>query len=389
MEKLEWLARWKADGVIDGIVYSTWLGESAAYPEPMAALAKLDAIVVETDPPRVKTFGHTLHQAKTLWFGLQAVPDNAMVLKLRPDLGTLTARIGASLLDMDLSIAPEEGRPPPFQQRIALLTVFPEAPYYCNDILFYGLREDLLKLANFDLTTEMVVTNTVSEQFFFRPPLADRYPLMEAYLQVCPPFMPGADGRADKRRALLLASDIYLDVFAAHLRMLRSYFRVGLVPENERESEPEMPMGTTVEQFLQPQSGRADITFLGGANACCFAGERPLEALVTGRFADDALGARMRLALYRTEDSSYAATYPANPMRPTVAIRELSAQISEAFPDVLSRIDLRIDPNGRSFLVRGQFDRIVTVSDNDETKTLHNEINFLRRKLDEALQQKK
>lgn len=389
IEKLDTLTRWKADCVIDGVVFSTWLGELNAYPAAAAALSRVGAIIVETDPPVIKTFGHTLHQSKTLWFGLQAVPENALVLKLRPDLGPLTAKIGEALQHIDLNIAADGGAPPVFRKRIAIHSFFPEAPYYCNDIIFFGQREDLLKLANFDITTEMLVTNSVAEQFFFRPPLGARYPLLDAYLQVHAPFMPGSDGRAEQRLDIMLASDFYLDMLAMHLRVVHRYFRVGILSERAREQEPGIPDGLTLRQFLRPEPGREDMLFLLAANACVFSGERPVEALLHGRFVSDEIGARMRTALYRTADPAYAVTYPANPLRPSEGARKLQAQLGAAFPDVLARIDQRQDPEGRSFLVRGNFDRIVALNADAETQALHSEINLLRRRLDEALGHRK
>ncbi len=77
VKKLDTLTAWRRTGAIDGIVFSTWMGELDRYPAVAAAYAAGAFTLVETEQPQLKAPGHFIHQMKSLYYGLQAVPSDA------------------------------------------------------------------------------------------------------------------------------------------------------------------------------------------------------------------------------------------------------------------------------------------------------------------------
>ena len=287
--QLETMLRYKEMGEIDDIVVSTWFGEFERYPAVWEAHARGEFILVQSEPPLLKTAGHTVHQAKSLYNALQAVPDGAMCLKIRPDMALVTEAVMDSVLTVDLTLTPQEGWPEIFQQKILTAGYFGCSPFYINDILFYGQREDLLRLASFDLSTEMVCANTAAEQFFFRGAFARVCPLIEAYLKVYPPFLYGEQAAGEARVDTLLASDFFLDVLATSTRFMRHYFRVGFIHEAARKAHAPLPKGFDLREVLVPKAGTLGVNFNSHATASSIVEERVISAILEGRFKRDAL----------------------------------------------------------------------------------------------------
>ena len=64
--QLQTMLKWKAEGDIDDIVVSTWLGEVERYPVVKEAHDRGEFILVQSEPPILRTDGFTIHQAKSL-----------------------------------------------------------------------------------------------------------------------------------------------------------------------------------------------------------------------------------------------------------------------------------------------------------------------------------
>lgn len=378
--KLETLRAWKAEGVIEDIVLSTWVGEVERSPSASRARDAGEIILVESNPPLLKTVGHSLHQARSLYYGLQAVPDGAMVLKDRPDLSEINEIMRNVIEEVDLTLAPSAEWPDVFESKIVVSAFSIDSPFYINDIHFFGRREDLLKLASFDLSTEFLCNHMAPEQFFYRGAFAGRFPLLEAYFQVAPPFMYGALGEGDARLEILLASDAFLDALALSLRVMQRYFRVGFIFEAHRRNLPLLPEGFSLGALLT-RSGTPGTHFNSTARTVSVFEEATLESVLQRRFAMDELGERMAAALDRTANPAYWRDYPANPLRPSEDIRSLQAALSARFPQVGDRLAHGGD-NPRHIRVTGPADRLSLVVETEETRRQAEEINYLRRVID-------
>lgn len=382
LAKLDELRSWLDQGVIQGVVFSTWHGEIHKFPNVLERFHAGDFILVETEQPTIKSFGYTLHQSKTLYYGLQAIPKGAMVLKIRADLGGLNAQVRAAIESVDLDLTTPEGWPEVFEKKILLSTSFIDAPFYLNDIIFYGLREDLINLSSFDFSTEMIFANTAPEQFFFRGAFARQFPLLESYLTIQPYLVHDDKIRSAQRINTLLESDYYLDVLSLNLKFMRTYFRFGIIDPIEREALPEPQSGFSVHSLFNTPNAVAGATFLPGPHAVMITDERVLDALIQRRFANDDLGARLSAAFDRTAQNTYWRSFSTNPLRPDPAIVELGNRIRANTPEILHRLDGQNDTSGRHFVVRGHSDRVGLTIQTDETQKLHEEINHMRRQLD-------
>lgn len=380
--KLDTLKTWKQDGVIDGVVFSTWHGEIARYSEISSRFEAGEFVLVELEQPKVKSFGYTLHQSKTLYYALQAVPDGAMTLKIRPDLGLLNDQVRNAILGTDITMDVPVGWPKVFERKVLISTSFLDAPFYLNDIVFYGLKSDLLALASFDFSTEMVLANTAPEQFFFRGAFARQFPLLEAYLLVQPYFVYDDPEQSAMRISMLLESDIYLDVLALNVRFMRTYFRIGIIDPLERDGFAPIDAALRLEDLFHVPQAVPGAAFLPGSHTVMVSDERPLDAMIARRFARSELGKRFAAALERIDDPSYWRDFPVNPLHPTPALRKLEQRLNAAMHALPSRLDSRLDDTGRHFIVRGHSDRVGLTVETEETLKLHEEINHMRRQLD-------
>lgn len=385
--QLQSMLAWKAAGEIEDIVLSTWFGELERYPSVKAAHARGEFILVQSDPPILKTVGYTIHQAKSLYYALQAVPPGAMVLKIRPDIAPVNEAVRAAVVSADLTLTPQPGWPEIFRKKILSAGYFADSPFYINDIIYYGQREDLLRLANFDLGTEFKLANTAAEQFFFRGAFAGACPLIEAYLQIYPPFPFGDRASAEARIDALLASDVFLDALAVSTRFMHHYFRVGFLDETARGQQEPLAENFNLGEMLAPEGAIPGVSYNPAAFAGTIVEERVIDGILQRRFARDALGERMAAALDRTEDPRYWQTFPDNPLHPHLSIRHLQQNLKAAFSetgfDYADRLAVKDGDDGRSFSVRGPGARISLTIENDETRQLADEINIMRRQLDD------
>ncbi len=156
------------------------------------------------------------------------------MLRLRPDLAPLNNTIRDTILNAELLSHSTPDWPHVFSSKILIHSAFVDLPFYINDIIFYGRRSDIQKLACFNLSTEYLCINTAPEQFFFRGPFLEKFPIIDAFMQVMPQFTYGNEPASVRRRDVLLESDFFLEVLASNVLFLKKYFRVGFVPEDRR-----------------------------------------------------------------------------------------------------------------------------------------------------------
>lgn len=379
--KLETLRTWKTEGVIEDVVLSTWAGELDRSPAASEAWGRGEFILVESNPPSLKTVGHTVHQARSLYYGLQAVPDGAMVFKDRPDLSELTGPLRRTIEEVDLTLTPSLEWPTVFGSKIAVSAFCIDSPFYINDIHYFGRREDLLRLANFDLSTEFVCNHMAPEQFFYRGAFAGRFPLIEAYLQIAPHFLYNSAEESERRLKILLSSDAYLDALALSLRLMRQYFRIGFIAEEQRRQLPLLPKGFDLADLIM-RPGTPGAYFNPSAGIVSVFEESTVDSILQKRFARNALGRRMAAALNRVSDPAYWRDYPANPLSPSPGIRALQSAIKAKFPHMGDRL-AHVQESPRRIRVTGPADRLGLLVESDETRRQAEEINHLRRVIDQ------
>lgn len=174
-------------GDVDGIRFVTWKGELEQAPGLEIALvnAGISILVLEPPLPDPKVHplfhGYVYHQRKSLHFGLQSLPANSFVLKARTDFAgerfeaMVAALFGNPSLKLDVEI-----HSPILRTRLFSYDTRSDYFFYCDDIVFSGMRDDLMQLNNFDISCDVVQTGLIfpAESRLFAPLFLKHYPLL-------------------------------------------------------------------------------------------------------------------------------------------------------------------------------------------------------------------
>lgn len=305
----------RAAGRLDVILVSTWHGHVSGRPELRAAFDQAGIRWVECEEPRPNPSGHNLHQMKAVHAGLRACPRDAFVLKLRTDKVDLAHPVMAGMIDnaltgrLDLEPAPPPGWPKVFGKRVAVAAGHLLKMFYLSDQVFFGLRDDLLKLLNFDLRYVELFGMPITEQWWFSYPFIDRFPIFQDVLKVQGVPLGNPPLPAEIVPALL-GNDLFLDALATYLRILNAYFRIGFLP-------PGHPF------YAQAPEALAAVTYgrwfleLGHPFGCntdqkthYFLNDCWIAPLIEGRPRLDRLGERVRAAFARTAPIAFHETFP-------------------------------------------------------------------------------
>ncbi|ESQ80738.1 hypothetical protein AEYBE204_00010 [Asticcacaulis sp. YBE204] len=299
---------------------------------------------------------------------------------MRPDLGPSGDDLLERVVGANLTINLPEGWPKIFEYKIYVANAFAIAPYYIHDITFYGLREDLLKLANFDLSSEYICASLAPEQFFYRSPFAEGFPIFDAYLQAYSPLLFGEADLSRQRIDVFLSSDFYLDVFAAYMRLLSVYFHLGLYGSS---GQPEALKNISLEDLLKGDVPGDGYNFLQGAFVATIDSQEVVTAVLTDGLKSSAVTSRLEAAVQRTADYNYLASFQANPLMPVEGAKALHEALAEFPMHSDTKYDRNADPEARHFKVFGHHDRINVTVDNDPIRDLEAELSRMRREIDQ------
>jgi len=146
--------------------------------------------VIETADVPWPGVGNVVRQRKQIWLALNLCPADAMVLKLRTDKvgigeggndwGRLPKIERALRGELDLEPAPMPDGAPVFRRRIAVEHGFFLWPFFLCDQVFFGRREDLLRMVE-DAWLYEADCDAVAEERFHGSVFARRYPLFRQY----------------------------------------------------------------------------------------------------------------------------------------------------------------------------------------------------------------
>ena len=179
-------------GLIDGILFSTWQSDLDSAPGLEDALyaAGIQVIGLSPPPPDPKIHplfhGYLYHQRKSLRFALDALPAGSYVLKARTDFAEerFNAMVDAIFGDsgVDLKTVPAQ---PVLESRLFTYDARPDYLFYWDDIVFSGSREDLIKLNNFDITSEVVFPGHLfsAECSLYAPLFLSHYPILRWFFE--------------------------------------------------------------------------------------------------------------------------------------------------------------------------------------------------------------
>ncbi|MGJ3244363.1 MAG: hypothetical protein ACFE0O_15585 [Opitutales bacterium] len=141
----------RSRGLLDGLILSTWEGEVEAWDGLSEALADLGVAVIASRDVPVAGPANYWRQLKAFHVGLQATPAGCGVLKTRTDkVVSLLAGL-VPYLQKGPRPATAYGRQEPvFQHRLGVLHAVATMPGTTSDLMFYGTRADLERVAHLD-----------------------------------------------------------------------------------------------------------------------------------------------------------------------------------------------------------------------------------------------
>ena len=179
-------------GCIDGIRFVTWKGELEQAPGLEKALVGAGVSILTVEPPTPAPkihplfHGYVYHQRKALHFALQSLPPEAYVLKARTDFAEERFdSMVATLFSNPATKLQVKISSPILETRLFTYDARPDHLFYWDDIVFSGMRNDLLKLNNFDLTCDFVQPGHVpcAEIRLFSPLFLKHYPVLAWFFE--------------------------------------------------------------------------------------------------------------------------------------------------------------------------------------------------------------
>jgi hypothetical protein len=375
------LDQFRAEGLIQGVVISTWEGELDAYPEVRAAFDRLDALVVTSREPILKAPGNLLHQSKAILLGLDACPADAMVLKMRFDLAPLGGHLRPVLSGERLAAQEQRAKPTVFSRPVMAHGGLMFWPFFLNDIYYYGARSDLQMLGRYDVQTEVFYNDLGAEQCFHLPPFARKYPSLSLFARLQKGLEGGHAANNRLYTEILLGSDLWYRVWAIYAKALLEDYYVGMT-EEAHTLAPHV-----VEQYARVGLGE----LLDAGDALPFLRVSPVAGALELHSSGWALaaveGVFKRDAVLERFQDAYAAISAGDDVRdsavfPDPAAAALAERIEAAFPEYTHKLSLQpADERERRLTFRSE--RIMSAQ--QDTRALELQVAELRRLHQEAL----
>jgi hypothetical protein len=385
--QLEVLVDWRKQQLIEGIVYSTWIDELSKYPAIAALLSNHDIPVVEIAEPTLGLEGHILHQMTSLHYGLQLVPDGAYVLRTRPDM-RLTREMQHFLRDEpSLALGPPHDWPAIFEERLVVLACSLLTPFYINDMIFYGRKNDVGKLVSFDIACEVIYANMAAEQFYFAPPFYRALPIFRSFFQLSAPY--SYDDRDWARRFIVqhMGSDFFLQVWLTYLLCLDKYFRISFDEQTRARAESEHASlrDLSLGNILFRNKTVSSLSFHPATHLPLLETETCVSAILNDVFRHDAYATRINKLLPTVMDWSFQESWNANALLVSDEVRKFAILV-EGLGQRRARIDELDDTGKRQFRVGSSGHRWRLMGSGESVQTLTAEVNQLRR-TNEALRE--
>lgn len=177
----------RESGEVDGIRFVTWKGELEQAPGLEMVLVNAGVSILIVDPPSPAPkihplfHGYVYHQRKALHFGLQTLPSDCFVLKARTDFAAerFESMVKTLFGDPGFTLGVDI-QSPIFRTRLFSYDVRPDYLFYWDDIVFSGMRDDLVQLNNFDVSCDFVQPGHISppESRLYGPIFLKHYPIL-------------------------------------------------------------------------------------------------------------------------------------------------------------------------------------------------------------------
>ncbi|MBX4196756.1 hypothetical protein KW805_04175 [Candidatus Pacearchaeota archaeon] len=182
-ESIKSLLKLKKEGIVGQIIFSTWDYEIKNYPGMRDFLKNSKVILVEGKEPENPGLGYIWNQMKSLDSGLKRARSNSFVLKTRPDVFIRPSFIKKLATSKDLSITSPLPKGNVFKYKVWVPWYEPTTPFYMEDICFFGHRDDLKLLVNYEQSYDKYenVAGVVHIRRFMHP-FIKKYPMLQDFL---------------------------------------------------------------------------------------------------------------------------------------------------------------------------------------------------------------
>lgn len=228
----------RESGLIDRIVFSSWKSEFERLGHLVERLKFYGVELVENEEPEnFQVAGNYFQQTSQLYAGLQAIDSESWVFKTRPDV-YLTLDNLRPLFDAVIGLPPVSVQPRVFEHRVWAPYFEVTQPFFISDVVFFGRRNDLLKLCSFDSfyeamkvfsfpePLELQKRAAAAETRKFLPVFAANFPLLNEYRetwQYAEYYMTARDKVIEYN----FNHPLYREYFALSLYIMHTYFIIG------------------------------------------------------------------------------------------------------------------------------------------------------------------
>lgn len=137
------------DGLIDEIIFVTWEGRLENQSDLRSYLIDHEVEITENEESPIDGESNIWHQMKALDIGLNLLPDDCYVLKTRSDVHIKKGFL-RDLFSGNISYLNQKAGSDVFNKRIWVPWFRIEEPFLIDDRCFFGLKEDLTQLVNYN-----------------------------------------------------------------------------------------------------------------------------------------------------------------------------------------------------------------------------------------------
>lgn len=254
----------QVSGKVDGIRFVTWKGELEQAPGLETALVNSGVSIVVLDPPQPDPkihplfHGYVYHQRKALYFALRSLPSNCFVLKARTDFAEERFESMVAALFENPSLRLEIDIPSPiFRTRLFSYDVRPDYFFYWDDIVFSGMRDDLICLNNFEIGCDLIQPGHFSpaESRLFAPHFLKHYPILRWFSEnICGDEFARLLQQYFSKGEVEPLPALILNILASYFHILSRYV---LLPNPARASQ----VAISLKSFFTPESELGIKTF--------------------------------------------------------------------------------------------------------------------------------
>lgn len=176
----------KKEGIAGEIFLSTWIGELQKNPEISDFLKKNNVRIIESEEPKEAGYGSVWCQMKALEAGLNKIKSGRFVLRTRSDV-YINPDFVKTLFNKKknlLKITRDLPNGNIFHYKIWVPWYEITRPFYLGDEAFFGAKEDLMHLVNYDkrYDEELNSGTGITHIRRFIHPFVEDYPVLYKYL---------------------------------------------------------------------------------------------------------------------------------------------------------------------------------------------------------------